>query len=169
MSNWSDEELALLREKRIEGWSATMIGCLLGRTRNSVIGKAFRGGLPARKPAGPERIKGPSAMMMKKTKHRSAPQRALPPNEVSHPKAAALPEQPPLDDRRGAVAAVLHLTASMCRWPLSDPKGDDFHYCCRQVDPNHNPRYCAEHAAMHGAGVYTLGRAMRETARARGA
>lgn len=43
---WTPSEDAKLRQLRMEGYSAALIGDLMGRNRNEVLGRAFRLGLP---------------------------------------------------------------------------------------------------------------------------
>ena len=40
-------------------------------------------------------------------------------------------------------ATILALTERMCKWPVGDPKHQDFHFCGKPSLP-----YCAEHAAV---------------------
>lgn len=51
--SWTEEHCKLLEGYWAEGLSASQIGQLLNRTRNSVIGKAHRAKLPARKVKNP--------------------------------------------------------------------------------------------------------------------
>jgi hypothetical protein len=54
---------------------------------------------------------------------------------------------------RGGVSApitIIDLDASMCRWPLGDPRSDDFRYC-GAPSPADRP-YCGAHSRLaHGA------------------
>jgi GcrA cell cycle regulator len=50
MSEWSDNELTILRDMWVGQYSSSQIGKEVGKTRNAVIGKAHRLHLPKRKP-----------------------------------------------------------------------------------------------------------------------
>lgn len=54
VSVWDEERLAKLKQLWAEGMSVTRIGIALGVTRNAVVGKAQRIGLPRRKSPIPE-------------------------------------------------------------------------------------------------------------------
>ncbi|GLR78041.1 global cell cycle regulator GcrA-like protein [Azospirillum oryzae] len=43
-------------------------------------------------------------------------------------------------------ATILALTERMCKWPVGDPKHQDFHFCGKNALPG--MPYCAEHAAL---------------------
>jgi len=45
---WSEEEIQKLRQLWDEGYSSSVIGRRLGRSKNSIVGKVRRAGLPAR-------------------------------------------------------------------------------------------------------------------------
>jgi len=46
--------------------------------------------------------------------------------------------------RKGA--NILALTERMCKWPVGDPRDNDFHFCGKQTSPG--VTYCAEHSAL---------------------
>jgi len=43
-------------------------------------------------------------------------------------------------------ATILSLTDRMCKWPIGDPKHEDFHFCAKSSVPG--LPYCSEHAAV---------------------
>ena len=48
------------------------------------------------------------------------------------------------------VHSILYLTAWTCRWPIGDPRKDNFRYCLIQKLDALRP-YCDHHAKMHKA------------------
>lgn len=50
---------------------------------------------------------------------------------------------PPKKEKR--VFTLTDLSSQTCRWPIGDPKHDDFHFCCATIVPG--KPYCAEHCA----------------------
>ena len=65
----------------------------------------------------------------------------LPSKEVTEPKKLK-PEEIPPD---GGVA-LIDLTERMCKWPIGDPREDDFTFCGRTT--NGVTPYCQNHASM---------------------
>ena len=41
---------------------------------------------------------------------------------------------------------MINLTSGMCRWPIGDPKEENFHFCDASRD--HALSYCEEHMVM---------------------
>ena len=52
----------------------------------------------------------------------------------------------PIKKKTSRGATILALTARMCKWPVGDPKHQDFHFCGRPAQLG--MPYCAEHAAI---------------------
>lgn len=63
---------------------------------------------------------------------------------------AKQPEQPP---------SLVDLAAHTCRWPIGDPRDDDFHFCGKQALAG--KPYCGEHAAI----AYVTSGSSKQTAR----
>ncbi len=128
---WTDERVEQLRSLWTEGHSASQIARVLGGvTRNAVIGKVHRLGLAGR--AAPTRSERPRLSMPAKVHVRTH----VPPPPV-------VEEDPVmLDD--GSFATVLTINDRMCRWPIGDPAGEEFHFCGR--NPKAGSPYCEAHA-----------------------
>ena len=163
--SWTDERIALLKKMWKEGKSAAEIAKILakGVTRNAVIGKAHRMGLSGR----PSPIKKPAAAApAKKEKEAAAPAKkesareAAAPARKSAPVPAASGKANPMLAREademkkiekdvvplGGGVSLLELTERMCKWPIGDPRDDDFTFCGRGIRVG--TPYCPEHAAM---------------------
>lgn len=155
--SWTDERINTLKKMWKEGKSAAEIAKVLGKgvTRNAVIGKAHRMGLSGR----PSPIKKPVAPK-KETVVRAKEKISATPTKPLAKKAAPAPVKNPLltkeaeeikkMDREavqiGGGVALIDLSERMCKWPIGDPRDDDFSFCGRTIRPG--TPYCPEHAAM---------------------
>lgn len=149
---WTDDRVDHLRTLWQDGLSAAQIAKALGGvTRNAVIGKVHRLGLAGRAaPSAPRAIgvrrpKAPrparaAARRSLAPLSRPAPQPALRLGPARSPVAA--PEGP------GLVTSMTALGVHLCKWPIGDPKADDFSFCGR-IAAGERP-YCEGHlAAAH--------------------
>lgn len=123
--SWTDERVALLKQLWGEGKTAAEIAKVLGDgiTRNAVIGKAHRLKLSSR--LSPIQQNAP-----KKAKAESAAPRAPKP-------AVKLPEF------KGKGINLIDLDSRMCRWPVGDPKDENFNFC--GCDAVAGLPYCEDH------------------------
>ena len=62
----------------------------------------------------------------------------------------------------GAAASVFSLKGNECCWPVGTVGDEDFRFCCAPALPEAEPRYCAEHLALHGSGKTTRRAASRQ-------
>lgn len=138
---WTDERVEALKKLWADGMSCTQIGRQLGGvSRNAVIGKVHRMGLPGREtPTAPTRAKAfriapprPALKVVGRTVVEEAEPRA--PREIIRV----------LDEAPGS-ATLLTLESRMCKWPIGDPASDTFTFCGRRKDDG---SYCAEHARI---------------------
>jgi GcrA cell cycle regulator len=158
---WNDETIVRLRTLWNEGLSTAEIGRRIAVSKNAVVGKAHRLGLPPRpspirrdgaaaapsRPAAPRRIVGPT----------------LPPLATALPAASQEPRQdphpvpkPPADTQPAAsvpaaapppVRAVPRSSRlAVCCWPLGEPGTKSFRFCDAEALPA--KPYCAEHAQL---------------------
>lgn len=117
---WNDEKIGKLKKLWQEGLTTGEIGKRLGVSKNAVVGKAHRLGLKGR----PSPIKRQEAVP-------GAPAAAAP---------AAAKKQPV------KIFTLTDLTHNTCRWPIGDPKHEDFHFCGKPIYPA--KPYCLEHCAQ---------------------
>lgn len=158
--SWTDERIALLKKMWKEGKSAADIAKMLakGVTRNAVIGKAHRMGLSGRPspikkpPSAPAPKKAAPALKKEIKKPVAAVKKTAAPvvsgvknnpllREVAEPRKMEKEAIPP-----GGGVALIDLTERMCKWPIGDPKEDDFTFCGRTIRPG--TPYCPDHASM---------------------
>lgn len=152
---WTEDRVATLSKLWADGLSASQIAKQLGGvTRNAVIGKVHRLGLSGRaKPSRPKPAKT-TATARPKAAPKPAKVTAKAAAVESKPKAkpAQLPatiEQPPLEAKPlkdGTYATILTITDHMCKFPIGDPKADEFRFCGRKTDPDEP--YCTPHSMV---------------------
>ncbi len=105
-ADWTDERIAILTKLWAEGLSAAEIGKRLEITKNSVVGKVHRLGLPKRQ-SPIKRTEG-KAPAPKKRKKAEKPQ----------------------------IITMAALTSSMCAWPSGEPGTPEFQFCGKPVVPS---------------------------------
>ena len=118
MSTWTPERIAEITRLWDEGLTTAEIGKMVGVSKNSVVGKAHRLGLPAR-PSPIRRSNGNTA-------------------KVARPVAKA-----PVKPMR---QIVLSTSGACCKWPFGHPGEADFHFCGSLALVN--KPYCPEHYHM---------------------
>jgi len=121
MSTWTPERIAEITRLWGDGLTTAEIGKIVGVTKNAVVGKAHRLGLPAR-PSPIRRANGANG-------GRAA---------LSRPVVKA-PVKPPRP-------IVLSTSGARCKWPFGHPDEAEFHFC---GSPSLvNKPYCPEHYQM---------------------
>jgi GcrA cell cycle regulator len=115
---WTDEKIQQLSKLWDEGLSTAAIGERLGITKNAVVGKAHRLGLPAR----PSPVK-------RRMEMRPPPP---PPQLVLAP--------PPKPVVPGSYKG------PTCQWPIGHPRETGFRFCGAPSHPG--KPYCTQHAAI---------------------
>lgn len=149
---WTEDRVELLKKLWAEGLSASQVANRLGGcTRNSVIGKVSRLGLPGRattsRAKSPKR-RNPRMGQVTQTQQPSSPYGVAAPLEpICEAQVDLAPA--PIEDivmpRLGRLA-IITLTERTCRWPIGDPGDADFHFCARE-SPLGVP-YCAQHTCI---------------------
>jgi GcrA cell cycle regulator len=114
--SWNDEKINRLKKLWQEGLTTGEIGKRLAISKNAVVGKAHRLGLKGR----PSPIKRPTKAAAE-----------------SSPAAKKQPEV--------KVFTLTDLSSQTCRWPIGDPKHEDFRFCGKPVVAG--KPYCGEHCA----------------------
>lgn len=128
--SWTEERVALLRRLWGEGKTAAEIAHALGDvTRNAVIGKAHRLKLSNRISPIQQNTKKPVARA-----NDSKPQTRV--------KKPTIREE----DIKIEGRSLSELKDKMCRWPIGDPKDDNFMFCgCLAVS---GLPYCPDHSRI---------------------
>ena len=129
-AGWPDQTIADLLALWEEGLSASTIGRRIGKSKNAVIGKAHRLGLPSRPtPIQPPAPPKPQPVRVKRTSLPSLPSVAAAP--VVH-----IPSPRPS-----------RMARETCRWVLSAP-GERPLLFCEDAAVSYNKPYCAAHCAL---------------------
>jgi GcrA cell cycle regulator len=165
---WADDADQVLREMWAADIKAADIGAKLGRTRNSVIGRARRLGLQARPspigqrpPGAPPRKRKPGRPRIPDMQRaaRIAARRAANPIPAAQPAPSGDPApvrstglvDAPCDLPRPVLPAGGSSAGRCCRWPMWGNKERPTHrYCGAPVSWRRDGTlraYCAEHAA----------------------
>lgn len=157
---WSEPRVADLRKHWAEGLSASQIAKELGgTTRNAVIGKVHRLGLPLRAERQNLRInkKRPRRQRIPLPKPPKFNPETPPPLREELVRIATLaPIEPAL--------GVLGLTNFTCRYPIGDPTDPAFSFCGRTCNNVENP-YCVQHQKLAYVPAQKKKRKHEETAR----
>ena len=139
---WTDERVEMLRKLWSEGLSASQIAAHLGGvSRNAVIGKVHRLGLPGRKPKDATLARrGQRAPVDRVPKAR---RRSMFWQSLEGVAKLPLPlADVPIDPTK--VKTLQDLEANDCRWPLGDPQAPTFGFCgCPKLP---GLPYCEPHA-----------------------
>jgi GcrA cell cycle regulator len=142
---WDENEIRILTQMWNNGYSSSIIANDLGCTRNAVIGKAHRLGLPSRDTTVRDEYKK-RKRIQRKRKEALAPAPVIPVS-LSHEPLDIRPVVN-VEEKRAGVS-LLDLKENMCRWPIGDPREDDFHFCGCPIKPENGRKpYCEKHAKI---------------------
>ena len=129
---WTDEKEKLLAKLWEQDLSAREMAAQLGCTRNAVLGKANRLGLPYKQK--PNTAKHKPAKRFK----------PKPSNERKPPKRPDLRAEAPADVPRGTLQEIYeNLPRDNCRWIYGSPVGSDFGFCTNKQKAGHS--WCESH------------------------
>jgi GcrA cell cycle regulator len=151
---WTEETIEILKRLALEGRSASLIAVTLGAaSRNAVIGKASRigirlngdgrGGARRSAPVGAYRPPSGSVPRPKPAPGEGSSAQALSYDSREERKAASSDQAEVGEMRR---VRFEDIRQSECRWPLGDPKNEDFAYC--GLMPAEGRSYCGGHCRM---------------------
>jgi GcrA cell cycle regulator len=160
MKTWTDDRENAMRELLADpntAYSANEVAHILSDrfkieiSRNAVIGRCKRQGIPLNDCAPPGRPSNPAP------RPREKPQKAVTPAQrpyIAQRKAAsgpklhtAVPQLLRCDDVRGPRhVSLLELTDNTCRWPISTVGAPDFCFCGNP--PIEGMPYCAGHCRL---------------------
>ncbi len=138
---WSDERIALLRKRWAERASGATIAAEFGAgiSRNSVIAKIHRLGIPERPKPKPKPAPHQSPFQRRRTK---TAQVASAPVLKSAPLPPVQDADIPLQQR---VGSLLDLGSRQCHWPIGDLRRGGFFCGARTEQPGE--KYCVVHRA----------------------
>lgn len=155
---WTEERIEELRTYWAKGLSASSIAARFGDvSRCAVLGKVYRLGLQQRvttlrinsaQPHGRRAVRTPSAAghPWSRPRRRSFPARPKFRLVTNRTAPAAHFQAVEAEDAGARMLPLLELEASMCRWPIGDPKREGFGFCGRTRAPGIS--YCPRHARV---------------------
>jgi GcrA cell cycle regulator len=120
LMSWTPDRIAEVTRLWNQGLSTADIGRLVGVTKNAIVGKAHRLGLPAR----------PSPIKRDASQPRLSVARPAP-----HPK--------PAERRAHPSVALVNTNGLACKWPFGHPGDTDFGFC--GAPSLEGKPYCPEH------------------------
>lgn len=164
---WTDEMVDQLREMWREGLTTGEIGRRLGVSKNSIVGKVHRLGLSGR-PSPIKKKEDPNAPQeITATKPIKEKSKETPIKEKTETKpiikAEKAPAKEPEHKEKEVASApktevhapshhhygktnLTELDNHTCRWPLGDPKDENFYFCGKKVRIGQT--YCDEHSSI---------------------
>ena len=139
---WTEQMVEDLRKMWLEGLTANEIAKKLGVSKNSIVGKVHRLCLTAR----PSPIKKKEEVKPE-TVEENLPQTVAEVQANNQEEAENKYEDVHVDKPVNMQGVKLvNLDSHTCRWPLGDPRDEDFCFCGKKVRAGQT--YCDEHAAM---------------------
>lgn len=143
---WTEKMVEDLRQMWLEGLTASEIAKNLGVSKNSIVGKVHRLCLTAR----PSPIKKKDGDMpeVELFKEQAPATENAPANVQKQTCAAEVSESAAVEKSTEPALGIklVNLDSHTCRWPLGDPRDDNFGFCGKKVRAGQT--YCDEHSAM---------------------
>lgn len=142
---WTNEMVEGLKKMWKQGLTTNEIAKNLGVSKNSIVGKVHRLNLTAR----------PSPIKKKEeeSEEQIAVVKETPQSQVETKTVKKISPAPaeakPAAEKTAGSSACLRLTEldnHSCRWPIGDPRDDNFCFCGKKVRGGQT--YCEEHSAM---------------------
>ncbi len=154
---WTDEAVEELKKMWERGMTTGQIAKALNVTKNSIIGKVHRLCLTARpspikKAVTPKTEDGKNKVKTTKKEKRSVKEKAQTSKEKEVGKSVAqtVNENKTVNETCQSCETVhiplVKLDNHTCRWPLGDPRDEDFCFCGKKIKTGQT--YCEEHAAI---------------------
>lgn len=139
---WPTDKTDALRALWVTSLSASQIAYELGfpYTRNAVIGKAHRIGLPPRNRRG-QRHPKPVVHVLPRVPRSNGAKRMF--DECNVTRLFTAPIEEVTDPLR---VTINDLRERMCKWPLGDPLNDDFAFCGLRCETGAS--YCEGHRTL---------------------
>lgn len=151
--DWTPKRVSALIALWNEGLSTAEIGRRLDVTKNAVVGKVHRLGLPKRQSpirTGAKKKAAAKPAAEKKAAKTTAAAKPAPEKKTA---ASAEPVKTPTPIKKiapampkGEVISLEMLSHGMCSWPTGEPGTDDFHFC-GQPSVEGKP-YCEGHCEI---------------------
>ena len=139
---WTVEQVEQLRKMWAQGLTANEIAKKLGVTKNSIVGKVHRLCLQAR----PSPIKSKETEELK-TENLSAAEINIDSEQTNKNANETVAESKEKNsDNQNENIKLINLDSHTCRWPIGDPRDEDFCFCGKKVRIGQT--YCDEHSLL---------------------
>lgn len=143
---WTDEKVEELCKLWDKGLTANEIAKKLGVTKNAIVGKVHRLCLKAR--PSPIKPKTEETEESQKTILNEFEDETQNIEDVAEHETVevAIVEVTETNKNTDGIIKLIDLDSHTCRWPVGDPRDDDFGFCGKKVRAGQT--YCDEHSAM---------------------
>lgn len=142
---WTEEKIEKLRQMWEQGKTSNEIAKKLGVTKNSIVGKVHRLCLKAR--PSPIKNKDEKAEVVAETLELSVEnEEDLSVSEETAGLDTAKEQKEKKSKKPAHCLKLVELDSHTCRWPIGDPRDDDFCFCGRKVRVGQT--YCDEHSMI---------------------
>ena len=142
LRSWNEAEIETVVKMWATGMRALLIGRMIGKSKNAVIGQAHRMNLPKRgKGSGagrPRRVPIDKRLLTPKERAARAREREA--------RIAAATPRPPPEQPTPLMVGILDLKPTHCKFPIGDPKGAGFGFC--GAGPYQASPYCEYHHVL---------------------
>jgi len=145
---WTEEMVENLKKMWMHGLSTSEIAKKLGVSKNAIVGKVHRLNLSCRPSPIKKKDEIQKPVIKKAVKHVAKPEK----NAVQEEKLQIekIKENSSLEQKQkmsgDTLIRLTDLDSHTCRWPLGDPRDENFHFCGKKVRTGQT--YCDEHAAI---------------------
>jgi len=139
---WTDEMIDGLRKMWKQGLTTNEIAKQLGVSKNSIVGKVHRLNLTAR--PSPIKKKEDNTPDLPKTAQENADTKTVVKKITINP--VEIKTTMPAAGKDNGCLKLTDLDNHTCRWPMGDPRDDNFCFCGKKVRTGQT--YCEEHAAI---------------------
>ncbi len=140
---WTEEMVEGLRQMWVEGLTANEIAKRLGVSKNSIVGKVHRLCLKAR-PSPIKKKVAPQEVKVETSVETEVVEEVVTENVVEEVQKESVVNSKVVANEENI--KLVQLDSHTCRWPIGDPRDDDFCFCGRKVRMGQT--YCDEHSAV---------------------
>lgn len=139
---WTEEMIENLKQMWKEGLTTNEIAKRLGVSKNSIVGKVHRLNLKARpSPIKKKEDVAPIENLATKEEKNKPSSKTIKKVSISPVNISSTKET-----KKNQCLKLTELDNHTCRWPLGDPRDDNFCFCGKAVRGGQT--YCEEHSAI---------------------
>lgn len=139
---WTEEMIDSLKQMWKEGLTTTEIAKRLGVSKNSIVGKVHRLNLKAR----PSPIKKKEETVVAETTGTKEENTKQATKSIKKINISPISVSTEKVKKESSCLKLTELDNHTCRWPIGDPRDDNFCFCGKAVRSGQT--YCEEHSAI---------------------